>query len=122
MAPAEDHSRCDAPMCVRNHRELTSLDVYEPALANAILVEPCDALLRFANSWIRRQHFDDEIRCAADPIADNPGLWLRNEDEIRLDDQRTLVVENHVERREPHFPDVASANVRVKSSKQTGDD
>jgi hypothetical protein len=63
----------------------------------------------------------DEIRCTANPIANNPGVSLRNEDEIGLDDQRTLIVENHVERREPHFPDAADAHVGVKSSKQTRD-
>src|SRR5512138_893418 len=104
MSPPECHPGCDMPMCVRDHRDLPTLDLNEPALADAVLREPGDALLRFANPWMRRQHFDRQVWRTTHAITDDPCLLIGYEHQIRLDDQRALFVEDHVERRQPHFP------------------
>src|SRR5215475_2011641 len=101
MSPSECHPRGDTPMCVRDHRDLPAIDVNEPALADAVLGEPGYALFRFANPRIRRQHFDHKVRRTTHTITDNPRLLIGDEHQIWLDDQRALVVENDVERREP---------------------
>src|SRR5262249_60064065 len=120
MRPADYRSGCDAGVCVRDDRNPAAIDMHEPALADTVLGEPGDALFGFADSWIRGQHFDDEVRCTAHPIADNPRIVVRNEHEIGLNDECALLVEDHVKRREPDFTYAARTHIGVKHPEQTG--
>jgi hypothetical protein len=87
--------------------------IRQPALLDAIPPIPLQFERSIAMSGIRRCHFDHEIRSAPDRSADDAQSLLRDEQHVRLNDQRLIVIQHDVERRDEDAPEIVIANVIV---------
>ena len=69
-----------------------------------------------------RCDFHHEVGRAPDVAAHDFQLCFRDKQHVRLDDERGIAIENDVERRDKHVPEIALANVGVKHRQHAPDD
>jgi len=85
--------------------------MHEPTFYDAVLGEPFEALAELSDSWIGREYLDDKIRRTDNAVSQNVAAFVRDEEQIRLHDERAVCVEYDIERCEPDLTQASTAGV-----------
>ncbi len=101
---------------------LPSARVDEPALADAVLLEPRELPPLVIRRGSRREHFDDQIRRSPDLIPDDAKPIARHKNDVRLDDQRLARIKDHIDWRDTYLAQPANSRVLLQQERQVRDE
>lgn len=74
--------------------------MYKPAFPDTVPLIPSELLRSVEMLGAGRRNFDNKIRCTKDAITENPQSLSGDEHQIRLNDELSRRVKDHVERGE----------------------
>jgi hypothetical protein len=92
--------------------EVKSATQNMPSLLHSVTAIPGELQRAIPVFGAWRENFDDEIGCVPHAIADDSQAFGRNEEEIRLDDERQVAIQDDV--CTAHFSKVVFANVATE--------